>query len=330
MSVILKNNFLLNARCITFKDGNGISWGININTNEITAAYSGSGSSGSANPSATIGLSAVNGTAPTFMTSDSAPPLSQAIVPTWSGLHTFGAGLTISAGSFTLNGHTLTLSANASVGGTNTGDQTAANPTASVGLSAVNGVSASFMRADGAPALSQAISPTWTGNHIFNPTSGTPLLVELSGTALFKVLGTTTPTVQGYGPTAAGLVDMTPDTGSFTITLVGCTTSPTGTAFWSKQGNHVTLMLPTLTGTSNSTGLSVTGLPAEIQPARTHNCSVPFLEDAGATTGGAAQVNAASGTIVFFKGANTSTASFTNSATTKGIAAANTFTYFLN
>lgn len=43
----------------------------------------------SANPSATIGLAAVNGTAPTFMTSDSAPPLSQAITPTWSGLHTF-------------------------------------------------------------------------------------------------------------------------------------------------------------------------------------------------------------------------------------------------
>ena len=60
----------------------------------------------SANPSATIGLTAVNGTAGTFMTSDSAPPLSQAIAPTWTGLHTFSPaantnGLRVSGGSIT-------------------------------------------------------------------------------------------------------------------------------------------------------------------------------------------------------------------------------------
>lgn len=57
----------------------------------------------SANPSATIGLAAVNGTATTWMTSDSAPPLSQAISPTWTGSHTFtpssGIGVTINANS---------------------------------------------------------------------------------------------------------------------------------------------------------------------------------------------------------------------------------------
>jgi hypothetical protein len=47
-----------------------------------------------------------------------------------------------------------------------------ANPTGSIGLAAVNGASANFIRADGAPALSQSISPTWTGNHIFQPSSG--------------------------------------------------------------------------------------------------------------------------------------------------------------
>jgi hypothetical protein len=44
----------------------------------------------------------------------------------------------------------------------------AANPTASVGLSIVNGSASTFMRSDGAPALSQSISPTWTGTHSFN------------------------------------------------------------------------------------------------------------------------------------------------------------------
>jgi hypothetical protein len=45
---------------------------------------------------------------------------------------------------------------------------TGANPTASVGLTAVNGVATTFMRSDGAPALSQSISPTWSGTHTFS------------------------------------------------------------------------------------------------------------------------------------------------------------------
>lgn len=49
----------------------------------------------SANPSASIGLTAVNGTATTFMTSDSAPALSQAITPTWTGAHIFSAAVTL-------------------------------------------------------------------------------------------------------------------------------------------------------------------------------------------------------------------------------------------
>ena len=44
-----------------------------------------------------------------------------------------------------------------------------ANPSASVGLSAVNGSATTAMRSDGAPALSQAIAPTWTAPHFFAP-----------------------------------------------------------------------------------------------------------------------------------------------------------------
>lgn len=43
----------------------------------------------------------------------------------------------------------------------------AANPTGNVGLAAVNGAATTFMRSDGAPALSQTITPTWTGTHTF-------------------------------------------------------------------------------------------------------------------------------------------------------------------
>lgn len=55
--------------------------------------------SSTANPSATIGLTAVNGTATTAMTSDSAPALSQAISPTWTGTHLFNGLITSSTGT---------------------------------------------------------------------------------------------------------------------------------------------------------------------------------------------------------------------------------------
>ncbi len=48
-------------------------------------------------PSGTIGLTAVNGTSSNAPRSDSAPPLSQAIIPTWTGTHTFTVPVVIAA-----------------------------------------------------------------------------------------------------------------------------------------------------------------------------------------------------------------------------------------
>jgi hypothetical protein len=56
---------------------------------------------GFANPTATIGLTAVNGSAATAMRSDAVPALSQAITPTWTGLHTFNTGGVIDNASST-------------------------------------------------------------------------------------------------------------------------------------------------------------------------------------------------------------------------------------
>jgi hypothetical protein len=50
-----------------------------------------------ANPTGTVGLATVNGSLTTYMRSDAAPPLSQAITPTWSGLHIFGGGLQLNS-----------------------------------------------------------------------------------------------------------------------------------------------------------------------------------------------------------------------------------------
>lgn len=61
------------------------------------------------------------------------------------------------------------------------GGGSVANPTATIGLTAVNGSASSAIRSDGAPALSQAIAPAWTGFHTFNA-STTAVLALGQGT----------------------------------------------------------------------------------------------------------------------------------------------------
>lgn len=69
-----------------------------------------------------------------------------------------------------------------------------ANPSASIGLTAVNGSASTFMRSDAAPALDQSIVPTWTGSHTFSPASGNTLI-----TAGNLTVGTSTPSIlSGY------------------------------------------------------------------------------------------------------------------------------------
>lgn len=58
-----------------------------------------------------------------------------------------------------------------------------ANPTATVGLTAVNGSAGTYMRSDGAPALSQSIVPTWTGLHTFDTA---PLMQSTANFLTFK------------------------------------------------------------------------------------------------------------------------------------------------
>lgn len=62
-----------------------------------------------------------------------------------------------------------------------------ANPTGTVGLTAVNGVLTTYMRSDAAPPLSQSIAPTWTGNHLFNgSTLGGSAIATWTGTHDFQ------------------------------------------------------------------------------------------------------------------------------------------------
>lgn len=57
-----------------------------------------------ANPSASAGLSAKNGTAITAMRSDGAPAIDQSIAPTWTGAHTFsGNDVNVTGGNMKVN-----------------------------------------------------------------------------------------------------------------------------------------------------------------------------------------------------------------------------------
>lgn len=101
--------------------------------------------------------------------------------------------------------------------------------------------------------------------------------------------------------------------GSFTGTLTGCTTSPTGTVKYSINGDSVTLDVPTINATSNTTSATVTGMPSSIFPL-TAQSVVAVATDNGSNVISWLDI-ATSGTITLRNGVSST---FTNSGT-KGI-----------
>lgn len=121
--------------------------------------------------------------------------------------------------------------------------------------------------------------------------------------------------------------------GTFTGTFTGMTAGTTGTVNYSIVGNVATLDFETITGTSNTTAMTMTGLPAALQPATMNPFLACNLEDSGLNVEGCAQVTANSGTITFFRGVVSGTA-LTHSATgftASGVKGVNrtTLTYLL-
>ena len=141
---------------------------------------------------------------------------------------------------------------------------------------------------------------TLSNKTLVAPALGTPasgVVTNLTGTASININGTvgaTTPTtvvattvqasttmgVGGATPSGSGSGITFPATqsastnantlddyqeGSFTGTLTGCTTSPTGTIYYTKVGNVVTVNLRYIVGTSNTTALTITGVPADLR-----------------------------------------------------------------
>lgn len=112
-----------------------------------------------------------------------------------------------------------------------------ANPTAQVGLTAVNGSATTFMRSDAAPALDQGITPTWTGAHTFTNQLTATFGVDLGPYANIEIIDGAPPEnkilfgVSSVGITALAEIGLSP--GADGVVLANATTASNGLIFGS-------------------------------------------------------------------------------------------------
>jgi hypothetical protein len=112
------------------------------------------------------------------------------------------------------------------------------------------------------------------------------------------------------------------DEGTYTATLTGCTTSPTVTVSYVRNGKSLSLNATVLTGTSNSTACTITGMPSHIWPANAkNNLVIGSVVDNGLDHIGLVSISTAGvWSLAFYSAATTLTSTFTNPGT-KGISA---------
>lgn len=78
---------------------------------------------------------------------------------------------------------------------------------------------------------------------------------------------------------------------TFTIGTTGFVSNPSGTARYQMYGRVVVLSIPTLSGTSNSTSFTLTGLPTEIRPSAARNVGAVGISNANVGLFGTITVN---------------------------------------
>jgi hypothetical protein len=104
------------------------------------------------------------------------------------------------------------------------------------------------------------------------------------------------------------------ESNTFTATLTGCTTAPTGTVRFIRDGQKVTLYIPQILATSNTTACTLTGLPTRLIPTRDQIVFACYRNN-GVDAAGLLQITTAGG-MVFFNDARSST--FFTAAGAKG------------
>lgn len=191
-------------------------------------------------------------------------------------------------------------------------------------------------------SIPKSWDPTWFRGFIANQLKGADVRNAISGPGI-SITGTiaspyATISIGGTGPvtlpgpvtvTGGGLIIGTPaggnegagtvnatnyylngvlvfQSGTFTGTLTGCTTAPTATFHYTIADNICTISMANganLTGTSNSTSMTITGMPAVCEPATQFPTLPCIVEDNGLLILAAAEINPGLGTIIFL-GAN--------------------------
>lgn len=147
-----------------------------------------------------------------------------------------------------------------------TGGASAANPTGTVGLAVVDGVATTFMRSDASPALSVAITPTWTALHTFSGgVTATGAINLTGGTVTIPTIASATDST-GSGASTAFVQAVVTSKESSTVPVVNGT-GAVGVATTFARADHVhptdtsraAAANPSLTGTVSSAGqISVT------------------------------------------------------------------------
>jgi hypothetical protein len=274
----------------------------------VTSASNGSGANG-ANPTASVGLTAVNGVSTNFMRSDAAPPLNLSISPTWAGTHTFSNPITVSgAGSSLHGGVTITAPASGNalsaigVAGSSAGLFTGSSTTGnSVGVTINAGTNSSDYGLD---ITNQSGSTGYFlvrgdgGIIIENPSGGDKGIGTIN--VQNGIYQNNTPVCLSDGTNCPASTGQT--TGSFSLTIGACTGSPSFGATYVKTGVEATVTLSSW-GTScapntNTTLITATGVPSAIQPANTQDTTIPFTMS---TVGGIIVEVAVSGGSMYFK-----------------------------
>lgn len=144
----------------------------------------------------------------------------------------------------------------------------------------------------------------------------------ITGPGAYKAVGLTK--IDSGGVAVGEMPDVVGESGSFTATASGMTTSPTGTVYYHKIGKTVTLTIPTISGTSNATTFDLNILPAAIRPTNNQQTMIPVIDNGTySVTRVIVQPN---GYLVFYS--SFSAANFTASGT-KGVVACS-ISYLLN
>ena len=170
----------------------------------------------------------------------------------------------------------------------------------------INGLSASSLVATNASknltSTTSSLSPIFTGLNLIGLsvsqavfTDGSKNLVSNPITGSGNVVMSASPTFTGtaiFSQLTFGVSNLTTYTeGTFTITGNGFSSNPTGSAFYIRTGNGVILLVPSLSGTSNATTFTLSGIPATIQPTRGQNIVIAEVKDAGLNYSGEITIN---------------------------------------